>query len=404
MDPLWKSYFQTADFDGDGIEYPYDRYLGREDVSVDFSTKGGGSLIQVQNDPLSFDPLDFNISHTNNMVGKLYDTLIQFVPGTDSLMPCIAKAWEVSADETIYTFYLREGITFSNGEPLTAKDVVYSMERVFEQYNINHINELEAKVLSVEKLDDTTVCCTLSEPYSPFLAHLANTHFSILSQDYVLESGEDALTYEPMGSGPWILGEYVPDEYLVLDANSHYWAGKPYLDNIVIRFSNTYENHVNAWHAGLVDVIPIGLHEYNDMMQLCPDCVVKKVRNVTWWQIMNCSTWPFNNKAVRQAVTCGVDTEEVLTTLYSDLHMPARCTLPPTMQGFSQALYDSYEFTFDQEKARTILDDAGITDTDNDEIRELDGRPLVFEFSTFDRYEHAYAADVWSDNLRDIGI
>jgi hypothetical protein len=176
------------------------------------------------------------------------------------------------------------------------------------------------------------------------------------------------------------------------------------LDNIVIRFTNDSEEKLSHWENGKTDVLPFYTHDYEYMLTTYPDKISKEVRNATYWQLMNCTQWPFNNKSVRQAVSCAIDTSSIIETYLFDYHVQARGPLPPTFSGFSQTLYDDYEFTYNPEKANTILDNAGIIDSDGDGVRELEGEPLIFEFSTYESYTYQQAAELWAQNLDDVGI
>jgi len=407
MDPTWKTYFENADFDGDGVLYPYDQYLGRDDASIDFFTKQGGTLRTWDSETYIWDPIDATNSTSVTRVSKIFEGLIQYVPGTVDIMPCLASAWEISSDGKTYTFYIREGVTFTNGEPLTAEDVEFSWDRLENPvYNSPRRNYLTNFVESYEVVNDYVFRVTLKNPFSPFLSLASVGWFSILPKDYV---SSNEVVYEdrvekywldnPIGTGPWKLKEFISGSHMILEANTDYWAGRPYLDEYKITFST------QVWKNEEMDITPLPQQYWGEFEVLYPENIVRSVYYLaTYWMYFNCSDWPFDNKAVRQAVTCGIERENTIKDLYRGKYLPAHGPLPPDMPGFSQELYDNYEWTYNPSKAREILDNAGIIDTDNDGIRELDGMPLVFELSSYMPTIWGDTAEVWIQNLAEIGI
>ncbi len=175
-----------------------------------------------------------------------YDTLVTF-PNEDAsdILPNAAESWEVSEDGTVYTFNLRDDITFANGDPLTADDVVFSFDRLV---NIqSNPSFLANPIAGVEAIDETTVQITLNEPSPSFLAEMVNTAFSIVNDTEVMEAGgtaaedaaetdtaRDTFDQTSAGSGPYILESWTPQEETVLVRNENYWGEAPYFDRIII--------------------------------------------------------------------------------------------------------------------------------------------------------------------------
>jgi peptide/nickel transport system substrate-binding protein len=193
----------------------------------------------------------YDLAHAFNPTSGIvhratYDTLVTF-PDEDasSIEPNIAASWSTSDDGLTYTFNLRDDVTFANGDPLTADDVVFSFTRLINvQSNPSFLAD---SIAAVEASDDLTVVITLSEPRPSFLAELVNTAFSVANDTEVIEAGgtnaEDAassdgameyLDQNSVGTGPYILESWTPQEETVLVRNADYWGEAPYFDRIII--------------------------------------------------------------------------------------------------------------------------------------------------------------------------
>ena len=193
----------------------------------------------------------YDLAHAFNPTSGIvhraaYDTLVTF-PDADasSIEPNLATSWSVSDDGTVYTFTLRDDVTFANGDPLMAQDVVFSFMRLKNvQSNPSFLAD---SIASLEAIDDLTVAITLVEPRPSFLAEMVNTAFSIANDDEVIAAGgtdaDDAATTDTAqdffdqnsaGTGPYILESWTPQEETVLVRNPNYWGDSPYFDRVII--------------------------------------------------------------------------------------------------------------------------------------------------------------------------
>lgn len=194
----------------------------------------------------SYDPAHaFN--PTSGMVHKVtYDTLVTF-PAEDAseILPNLAESWEISDDNLVYTFTLRDDVTFANGDPLTADDVVFSFTRL--QNVQSNPSFLADGIASVEAIDDLTVQITVTSPRPAFLAELVNSAFSVTNDSEVIAAGgtnaEDAadvdaaqsvLDQTSYGTGPYIIESWAPQDRTVLVRNPNYWGEQPFFDRVII--------------------------------------------------------------------------------------------------------------------------------------------------------------------------
>ncbi|MEL6308399.1 MAG: ABC transporter substrate-binding protein, partial [Chloroflexota bacterium] len=175
-----------------------------------------------------------------------YDTLVTF-PATDasSIEPNLATDWSVSEDGLTWTFNLRDDVTFANGDPLMADDVVFSITRL--QNVLSNPSFLANNIAVVEAVDDLTVTITLLEPSPSFLAEMVNSAFSIANDSEVIAAGgtnaDDAAETDTAqeffdqtsaGTGPYILESWTPQEETVLVRNPNYWGEAPFFDRVII--------------------------------------------------------------------------------------------------------------------------------------------------------------------------
>ncbi|MEM6763043.1 MAG: ABC transporter substrate-binding protein, partial [Pseudomonadota bacterium] len=209
--------------------------------------------VGLASEATSIDPHFHNLT-PNSQIGKqIFDNLINQGPRQE-LLPGLATEWG-PIDDLTWEFKLREGVTFHDGAPFTADDVVCTFERVPNVPNSPSSFELYTKGKTVKKIDDFTIHITTEDPY-PLMANDVST-ISIISD----EVGCGATTEEfnngtaAFGTGPWKFVEYVPGDRIVLEANENYWDGAPAFDKVVLKPIKSGPARVAALLAGDVDLI-----------------------------------------------------------------------------------------------------------------------------------------------------
>ena len=193
-------------------------------------------------DPRSLDPALSTDVPTGRAVGYLFDGLTRFTPDA-KVIPALATSWETSADGLTYTFHLRRGVTFTDGTPLVARQVLASWQRVLDPkvrggrgwplYPIRGAKEFaDGKATTIEGLsapNDSTLVVTLKEPFAIFPKLLAMPVASIAPERVPANFGE-----HPVGTGPWRLVDWKHDDYLLFAPNERYWGGRPKADSPAI--------------------------------------------------------------------------------------------------------------------------------------------------------------------------
>jgi len=340
-----------------------------------------------------------------------FDGLIEWAE-LQSFEPGLAESWTVSDDGLVWTFKIREGVTFHDGTPMTAEDVAWSLNFLME----GMVPPLELYVTGFEEvvaLDPTTVQITLSEPTA--LMTTGRLHYAWILPRSVWEgmTYDDIMEFEDpaaaIGTGPYMLTEYVEDEYLIADANENYYRGKPAIDRIVIQQYATEDAMVQALLAGEVDLItevPFTAvetlqGEENVEVVIMPslsldDLVINSHANGTQPESLN-------DPAVRLAMDYAIDKQGILNIAYAGYGDIAGSILPPSMGDWVSP--NIKPLPYDPDEANRILDEAGYLDTDGDGIREdADGNPLEYRLYSEDIGTSARVLEVISDGLADVGI
>lgn len=313
-----------------------------------------------------------------NMLLLQYDTLMQL--DTDGIpQPWLATSVETSDDGLTITLDLRDDVTWHDGEPFTADDVKFTVE-YYQEFNHGRWTRNVRNIESVATDGDHRVIFTMTAPTPGFeLATLAET--PMLAR-HVWESVDDPDNHvfeTNIGTGPYTLTEMVLDQFYVFKANENYWAGKPQIDELVfVQFAEDAAS-LAALRTNAVDMIirPVGPEQIAILNAVDGIEVAQGPEFATDMINYDMERAPFNNKAVRQAMNLAIDRQDLADTVYlGAASFGSAGWIHPSHAIFNDAVVTEY----DPERANQILDEAGIVDSNDDGIRELDGAPLSFEF------------------------
>jgi peptide/nickel transport system substrate-binding protein len=324
---------------------------------------GGVLRAGMQADPVGLDPHTTNATAIRNMLENVYDTLVMF----DSqlrIVPALAESWEASEDGLVWTFRLRPDVTFHNGDPLTAADVAFSINRIKDPAVASPRADDFAVVENIETPDDHTVVLTLSEPFSPLLSKLAHSLNVIVSQDVVEENGD--LQNAVIGTGPFQFSEYLPQTRLVLERFENYWgqdeAGNPlpYLDGITFQFYPDPTARTTAVQTGNADWIEYVPAADVQVLQAVPDVEVVGGLSANFRSLyLNVTQPPFDDARVRQAISYAIDEQAIVDlALFGTGGVPVTGTTIPASNYYG--IEGSPYVGRDIERARALLAEAGL--------------------------------------------
>lgn len=326
---------------------------------------GGVLRAGMQTDPVGLDPHTTSATSSRNMLENVYDTLVMFDSG-GRIVPGLVESWETSEDGLTWTFTLRGDVTFHNGDPLTAGDVAFSINRIKDP-EVASPNAGDFEVVeSVEAQGDATVVFTLSEPYSPLLSKLANSLNVVVSQAVVEASGN--LDEEVVGTGPFRFAEYLPQTRMVLEKNPEYWgtdeAGNalPYLDGITFTFYPDPTSRTTALVTGNVDWIEYVPAADLPSLQANPDLAVVGGLSANFRSLyLNPNEPPLDNVQVRQAIAYAIDEQAIVDlALFGTGGVASTGTTIPANSFYAVA--ESPYTGQDLEQARALLAEAGFAD------------------------------------------
>ncbi len=318
----------------------------------------GGTLTFARS--ASTDSLDVNSQITANnafAIDKIFESLLTF--DTDgAIEPWLAESYDISDDQLTYTFHLRDGLLFSDGTPVTADDVVFSLNRHLQ---VEGPLPLSAPVTDIEATDESTVTLTLSSPYTPFLGQIAQFSNGIYPKDFGGRSEEEFFA-DPVGTGPFVLDEWDPSGDISFVKNEHYWQeGKPYVDRLVYQLVADDTQQVQQLSSGEVDVIdsvnPASVEqlEANDAVS---------VSRTGGWAIeqvfFNTLDEHFADVDVRRAIAQAIDREGLTAATTFGTADVADALIPPTIEYSAAA--EGYALPYDVDAAKESLADSAYPD------------------------------------------
>lgn len=318
-----------------------------EPVSGGEPVTGGDLTVGIAQDIDTLDPHMIVSAGGRELLFNVFEGLIK--PDTSgNMVPAIAESFDISDTGDVFTFTLREGVLFHNGSPVTAEDVIYSINRAAEPTSL--VKGFET-FESVEATDEKTVVITLSEPYIEFLA--------CLSGAYIIPEGIDPAT-EAVGTGPFKFVSRSPQESIVLEKFDDYYGTPAYVDTVTYKIIESNETLVMSLKSGAIDLVT---HlTAAQAAELGSDFnVVEGTMNIVQGVYLNNAEEPFNNIKVRQALSYAVDRQMVLDILADGKGAIVGSSMYPAFtKYFDESLVDYY--TYDPDKAKSLLAEAGFPD------------------------------------------
>lgn len=346
--------------------------------------QGGGSVVvAVPQDPDSLDPHLSSASGTYEMMFNVFEGLLK--PDQEgNVYPALAEDYQVSEDGLTYTFTLRSGVKFHNGQPLTVEDVRYTFERLMGTHTGEPLTSAFDNVASIETPDERTVVFTLSEVDTSFLTSLTRE---------ILPANYDKQGEHPIGTGPFQFVEYLPEQRLVLKKFEEYWVEDvPYLDRVEFRIFPDGEAALLSFRAGEIDMYPRIGNERIEELDPEKFNVVQGMQNMVQLMTMNMAREPFDDVRVRQAINYAIDVDEIIDTVAFGYGTKLGSNMSPVMSTYYQeGLEDTYNQDLD--KAKQLLAEAGYENGFQTTISV----PSNYQF-------HVDTAQVIAAHLKQVGI
>ncbi|WP_082376002.1 ABC transporter substrate-binding protein [Nocardiopsis sp. NRRL B-16309] len=390
-----------------------------EDAGADTMT------IAVSQQVDSFNPFTAQLAVTTNILRHVYDSLVTVDPETNEPAPALAEEWESSDDGLTWTFHLRDGVAFTDDEPLTADDVVWTFTTIMENEAAaiasgNYVAGFE----SVTAEDDHTVVVELDEPQ----ATMASLDVPIVPRhvwEPILEEEGDAFAeyaneaFPLVGSGPFVLTEHDRGRHITLEANPDHWRGGPALDRVVLRYYSEKDAAVEALRSGEVSFV----YELTDAQATSlegTDDIAVNIAEGKRFQAFTVNPGAetqdgeafgdghpaLSDRTLRQAIAMAIDNEEIVEKAHNGQAVAAGGYVPPRYEDFHWSP-EGGEATlaFDPDAANAMLDGAGYEPGEDGVRVSPDGDRLALRLHAHaDRPDNVQAALIIVERLADIGI
>jgi peptide/nickel transport system substrate-binding protein len=324
----------------------------------------------------------------------IYETLFSFDENMN-LVPELATGYEQVSD-TEYRVKLRDGVKFHDATPMNADAVVYSVERVLDPANSR--NKEYNFIDSVEKYNDSAITIKTTESYPPLINSLTDPILSIVSPE------NQDINKTAVGTGPFKFDSYENGVKLTVVRNDDYWGEKAKLDGAVINYVTDPLTRSLQLQSGDVDVSRgIPQTEVKNLEAAGIDVMDKETLR-TFFFYVNTRKAPFDDVKVRQALSYAIDRQELVDTALEGIGgAPAKGPFTDTMPWNANDKLNAY--TYDPDKAKELLKEAGITDTDGDGILDYQGKPFEVNIKTYTkRAELKPSAEVVASQLQSLGI
>jgi peptide/nickel transport system substrate-binding protein len=357
----------------------------------------------------NFNPLISGNNSLPGTQGMIYETLLYFNRMDGSIHPWLASGYQWSSDATSVTFTLRPGVKWSDGQPLTADDVVFSLN-LSKQYPALDLNSLWKTISSVTSSDPQTVVVTFTHPASPMLWYVGGQTY-IVPKHIWQHAGDPTMTENdhPVGTGPFVLKSFDAQLY-VLGRNPHYWqTGKPYVSEL--RFP-AYTSNATAdlmLSEGAVDWTGLFTPKIQQTF------VDRDNQHNRYWfpptnivmLYLNTAKAPFNQLAVRQAISAAIDRQQISQTAeegYEAVAHPTGLVLP-LEQRYMDPQYAHAAYTVDRVKSAALLEQAGFHKGSDGMFVDAAGKRLSFNINVPTGWtDWVTACQIMASNLKAAGM
>nr|WP_249226281.1 nickel ABC transporter substrate-binding protein [Entomohabitans teleogrylli] len=330
----------------------------------------------------------------------------------DGVQPWLAERWEISPDGKVYTFHLRHGVTFSDGEAFNAAAVKANFDAVLANYQRHAWLELVRQIDHVTAPDDYTVAVHLKNPYYPTLVELGLTRpFRFISPKNFIDGQTKNGVSGYAGTGPWLLEQHVKNQYALFAANPHYWGTPPELARVMWRVIPDRQSMLMALEKGDIQLI---FGADGDMIDSDNFAALQATQRFTTLisdpvasraLVLNSSRPALKERQVRVALQYAVDKQAIADGVMGGSESVARTLLSRSVPYADIADLPVYDY--EPARAAALLDQAGWVQPAGDRraTREKQGVPLrlLFSYNTNNAGERQIAEVVQSD-LRQIGV
>jgi peptide/nickel transport system substrate-binding protein len=358
--------------------------------------------------PRSLDPNVWTGRSDNDVMRQIFDSLV-YSPAPGEYVPWLAESWEISEDGTVYTFKLREDVTFHDGTPLNAEAFKATYDRMLDpetrSLQVGNLGPYE----STEVIDDYTFSINLTEPFAPLMANLSSTQLAPGSPAAFEEFGEQ-YAQSPVGTDPFMFDRWEGNDLHLVKNPDYNWApegmdheGPAYLDEIVVRevaepatrMVTLQTGEANVTHYPVFEEVASYEEQGFQVFRADTPGFVKSMP-------INIELAPTDDLLVRQAILHGINRQQVIDLIQAGYANVANGPLTRPSFGYDPAVEEMYPY--DPERAAALLEEAGWVDSNGDGIREKDGQNLSVQMIMFDSGPNKAMAELIQAMLTELGF
>jgi peptide/nickel transport system substrate-binding protein len=323
-------------------------------------------------DAVKLDPALIEDGLSQRVVSQIFENLVTFDGATTRIKPALAESWESSPDGKLWTFHLRQGVTFHDGTPFDAYAVKANFDRWQSQVGDpahksaefiywNDVAAFNDLIDHTDAVDTYTFQITNKGPNGPFLLNVALFPFAIVSPAslQMLASGAiPDIGGAPSGTGPFKFVEWVRGDHITLAAYDSYWGGRPPIDQAIIRVINDNAARFFELQAGNIDIMEFPNPDDVKVARSMPglQVLLRPSLNVAYIDF-NEFMQPFSDPRVRQALAEGINRQAIVGSLYGGTGIVAKEMLSPGMLGYNE---DIQAIPYDPQHAKQLLSEAGM--------------------------------------------
>jgi len=370
-------------------------------------TTGDMLVVGITGDLDTMFPPTSNSATSSDVFGNVYWYLMRSEPDFVHFRPGLADSFAFSADSLAVTFHIHPGITWHDGHPFTADDVVFAHEVCkAPEINWSAASWLD-HITGVEAVDSLTVRFDFDERY---MYQVLDANVCYPLPEHILgdvpfeEMPDHEIARRPVGNGPFRFVSWTPNQSVVLEANPDFALGRPYLNRVTFRIIPESTNLATQIRNGQVDLwprfSPISLYP---QFQQDPDVRIESYPGRSYTYLAYNTKDPlFEDRRVRQAITMGIDRQRIVDALLYGQGAVGTQPMISTIWAHDPTIEP---YPFDPDSARALLEAAGWTDSDGDGIRDRDGRPLSFRLKTnSDNRLRVDIVTIVQEQLKGVGV